>query len=397
MNNAKKIPLANRIVSTLESMFGTDQTIALHEPDLTGNEERYTRECIESGWVSSVGGFVDRFEETLAEYTGAKRAIAIVNGTAALHLAMYLVGVKRDEEVLVPALSFIATSNAVHYLGAIPHFVDCCDATLGIDVDKLDQYLDAIAVREAEGLRNKRTGRIIRAIVPMHTFGHSVDLNALLDACRKFGIDMVEDAAESLGSFYRDRHTGTWGKIGALSFNGNKIVTTGGGGALLINDEGLADRAKHVSTTAKIPHPFLFDHDELGFNYRLPNINAAMGSAQMERLDEFVEAKRRLASNYQRNFENVVGVQIFSEPLFSRSNYWLNTLLLDAPDQEVRDDIIGKCHSAGFSVRPAWNLLSGLPMNAESPRMDLSGAQSLVDRVISLPSSSRLIEMLEDA
>lgn len=378
-------------------MFNGGRPIALHEPDLTGNESRYTQECVESGWVSSVGGFVDRFEKMLAEYTGARRAIATVNGTAALHLAMHLVGIGRDDEVLVPALSFAATAHAVHYLGAIPHFIDVSERTLGVDADKLESYLEQIAVPEDRGLRNRKTGRLIKAVVPMHTFGHPVDLEGLSRTCERFGLVMIEDAAESLGSFHKGRHTGTRGRIGALSFNGNKIVTTGGGGALLIDDPELADRAKHVSTTAKKPHRYLFDHDELGFNYRLPNINAAMGCAQMERIDAFRQAKRRLASAYRERFAGIPGLSIFVEPEGAESNYWLNALLLDRPDVTLRDTIIKTCIERGFLVRPAWNLLCDLPINQTCPRADLSTALNLLGRIVNLPSSANLIERVKPA
>ena len=378
-------------------MFDTARPVPLHEPDLSGNEAQYTRECVESGWVSSVGSFVDRFEDELARYTGSRRAIAIVNGTAALHLALHLIGTGRNDEVLVPALSFAATAHAVHYLGAIPHFVDVSERTLGIDADTLESYLEQIAEREAAGLRNRATGRLIKAVVPMHTFGHPVDLDGLSRVCGRFGLTMIEDAAESLGSFYRGRHTGTWGRIGALSFNGNKIVTTGGGGALLIDDPDLADRAKHVSTTAKKPHRYLFDHDELGFNYRLPNINAAMGCAQMERIEQFRQAKRHLADIYRERFAGLSGLRIFREPEGTESNYWLNALLLDESDIALRDQIVETCIGHGFLVRPAWNLLSDLPVNRACPRADLSQARNLLGRIVSLPSSARLAACLKTA
>ena len=288
--------------------------VALHEPRFSGNEWAYVKECLDTGWVSSVGKFVDRFEAQLAEYTGAKRAIAVVNGTAALHVCLLLVGVQPGDEVIVPALTFVATANAVTYCGAIPHFADSEFKTLGLDPDKLDVYLQKIGEVRSDGCYNKQTGRRIKAVVPMHTFGHPVDLDSLIEVSARYRLELVEDAAESLGSFYKGRHTGNWGRVSALSFNGNKIITTGGGGAILTNDEELGLRAKHLTTTARVPHAWELSHDMVGYNYRLPNINAALGCAQLEQLPSFLKQKRALAERYKAAFDEVKGVTFFTEP-----------------------------------------------------------------------------------
>lgn len=364
--------------------------LPLHEPNFNGNEWTYVKECLDTGWVSSVGKFVDRFEEELAAYTGVKRAIAVVNGTAALHACLLLTGVKTGDEVLMPALTFIATANAISYCGAIPHFIDSEEATLGVDPHKLNMHLEEIAEHRPDGCYNRLTGRRIKAIVPMHTFGHPVDLDRLVEVCQRFNITLIEDAAESLGSFYKGRHTGQWGLLSALSFNGNKTITTGGGGAILTNDEELGRLAKHITTTAKVPHRWEFNHDMVGYNYRMPNINAALGCAQLEQLPGFLKAKRDLAERYRQTFNNISGIRFFSEPANSNSNYWLNTLLLDEGTAEQRDALLDASNNLGIMTRPAWTLMNKLPMFAGCPKMDLSVVESLVKRLINIPSSANL-------
>ncbi|WP_126428730.1 LegC family aminotransferase [Brevibacillus marinus] len=366
------------------------EQVPLHEPVFAGNEWLYVKECLDTGWVSSVGRYVDRFEQMLREYTGVKHAVAVVNGTAALHICLKLVDVQPGDEVLVPALTFVATANAVHYCGAVPHFVDSSLETLGLDPGKLEAYLREIVDVRPDGCWNKETGRRIKAVVPMHTFGHPVDLDALVDVCQRYRLELVEDAAESLGSYYKGRHTGNWGRVSALSFNGNKIVTTGGGGAILTNDESLGKLAKHLTTTAKVPHAWAFWHDQVGYNYRLPNINAALGCAQLENLPTFVERKRSLLHAYQAAFAGVEGVQIFREPSFAKSNYWLHTLLLDEEYADFRDELLEAANSAGIQARPAWTLMHRLPMYAQCPRMDLSVAEQLERRIVNIPSSANL-------
>ncbi|MDB5866725.1 MAG: aminotransferase DegT [Betaproteobacteria bacterium] len=366
--------------------------VALHEPSFGGNEWQYVKECIDTKWVSSAGKYVDRFEEMLKGFTGAGYAVATVNGTAALHACLLLTGVEHGDEVLIPALTFIATANAVSYTGARPHLVDSDTATLGVDASKLDHYLrETAAVRDGV-CRNLRTGAVIRALVPMHTFGHPVDLDAITALCARWQIQLVEDAAESLGSYYRGRHTGNFGTVAALSFNGNKVITTGGGGAILTNDPALAKLAKHITTTARTAHRWSFMHDQVGYNYRLPNLNAALGCAQVEQLPGFLESKRALAQRYFDAFEDVSGVSIMREPAHCRSNYWLNALLLDRPDVAVRDRLLETLNGLGIMARPVWTLMHRLPVYADCPRMDLAQAEALDARIVNLPSSPFLAD-----
>ncbi|MEX2214940.1 MAG: LegC family aminotransferase [Phycisphaeraceae bacterium] len=382
---------AQQIIDAVERVIGDGpRPVPLHEPCFRGREKEYTAQCIDTGWVSSVGSFVDRFERDLAAYTGAKYAIVTVNGTAALHLALMLAGVRAGDEVIVPALTFVATANAVAHCGAIPHFADSEMVTLSLDATKLDGHLNKIAQRRDGDVYNRITQRRIAAIVPMHTFGHPVNLDALLEVARRWGLPIVEDAAESLGSFYRGKHTGTFGLLGTLSFNGNKIITTGGGGAILTDDEALAQHAKHLSTTAKQPHAWAFAHDEIAFNYRLPNLNAALGCAQLEQLPAFLDAKRTLAAGYLEAFAANEHACVVAQPANCESNYWLNTLILDEAHARQRDELLRALHAAGILARPAWEPMHCLPMYRSNPRMDLSTSESLARRIINLPSSVSL-------
>jgi perosamine synthetase len=381
--------LPKSIVLAIKSVVG-EGPLALHEPSFNGNEWAYIKECLDSNFVSSVGKFVDRFEDDLASFTGAKRAVAVVNGTAALHVALILAGVETGEEVLLPALTFIATANAVTYCQATPHFVDCEERSLGMDAVALREYLSKITEIRNGQCVNRKTGRIIRAMVPMHTFGHPVDIDALLAIAHDFHLKLIEDAAESLGSTVGGQHTGTFGLMSALSFNGNKTITTGGGGAILTNDIGLGKRAKHITTTAKLPHRWNFMHDEVGYNYRLPNLNAALGCAQLEQLPAFLRDKRRLFKQYQAAFAYVPGVRLVAEPSGSRSNYWLQTLLLDTANAEQRDAVLNATNDVGLMTRPIWALLNRLPMYSNAPKAPLPVAESLEHRVINIPSSSAL-------
>jgi len=384
--------LASQVTEAIKSVVGSGPK-ALHEPTFSGNEWDYLKECLDSTFVSSVGKFVDRFELDLAQYTGAKYVVATVNGTAALHIALKLAGVIQDDEVLIPALTFVATANAVTYCNAIPHFVDSEENTMGIDVAKLRSYLLDQTKIIAGQCVNAVSGRIIRAVVPMHTFGHPVDMDGLIDLASEFKLVVVEDAAESLGSTYKGKNTGTLGKFGVLSFNGNKTITTGGGGAILTNDPELARRAKHLTTTAKLPHAWEYRHDEIGYNYRMPNINAALGCAQLEQLPKLLEAKRDLFSRYQSAFNKVDGVRLMSEPIGCSSNYWLQTIILSADNLEHRDAVLAATNNAGYMTRPTWVLMNELGQFSSMPCMDLSSAQSLSDRVINIPSSAYLGEV----
>ena len=383
-------PLPTAIVDALRAVLG-DGPAQLHEPRFQGNEQRYVQDCIASTFVSSVGAYVERFERALADYTGARRAVAVVNGTAALQVALRLAGVQPGDEVIVPTLTFVATANAVHYLGATPHFADSAEDNLGLDPIALKDWLAHCAEITPEGTRNRHTGRPIRALVPMHTFGHPCDLDALMALAHDYRLILVEDAAESLGSRYQGRHTGTFGLLGTLSFNGNKTITTGGGGAILTDDEHLADHAKHLTTTAKRPHRWEYVHDEIGYNFRLPNLNAALGCAQLEQLPDFLASKRRLTERYLEAFVDIEQVRLMREPPGCESNYWLQTLILDEAVAEQRDAILTATNDAGLMTRPAWTLMHQLLPYRECPRAPLPVAESLARRIINVPSSAGLV------
>jgi perosamine synthetase len=385
---ATTVSLAERIVEAVRCVTGG--RAALHEPYFGGNEWAYLKECLDSTYVSSIGRFVDRFEADLAAYTGAKHAVAVVNGTAALHVALRLARVEAGDEVLVPTLTFAATPNAVSYCAAIPHFVDCEERTLGVAARALREYLTSIAERSAGASRNRNTGRIIRALIPMHVFGHPADLDGLLGVAHDFRLPLIEDAAESLGSWYRGVHTGTAGLMGTLSFNGNKTITTGGGGAILTHDAALARHAKHLTTTAKMAHRWEYRHDEVGYNYRLPNLNAALGCAQLEQLPRLLAAKRRLHERYAAQLAGIAGVRLMAEPADCRSNYWLQALLLADSHAHERDAILTLSNELGVTTRPAWTLQHRGSVFRSSPRMPLPVAESLERRLINLPSSAQL-------
>ena len=378
------------VVQILERLLqGAPRPVALHEPVFEGNEWRNVKECLDTGWVSSAGSYVERFERQIGEHVGG-HAVAVSNGTSALHVCLLLAGVEQGDEVLVPTLTFIATANAVSYCGAVPHFVDSAESTLGMDPVRLAEHLARTAEVRDGDCRNLRTGRRIKALVPMHTFGHPVDMDAFDELAARYRLALVEDAAESLGSYYKGKHTGPLGAVGALSFNGNKVITTGGGGAVVTRDAKHAARAKHLTTTARLPHRWSFIHDELGYNYRMPNINAALGCAQMELLPRLVEKKRGLAERYARAFDGVRGVRIFREPEFARSNYWLNVLLLDEDSPAKRDEILELSNARQIHTRPVWTPMHKLPMYAACPRMELPVAESLERRIVCLPSGPRL-------
>ena len=346
-------------------------------------------DCLDSGWVSSAGPYVDRFEAILGEYTDSC-AVATVNGTAALHLALTLCDVAPGDEVLVPSLTFVAAANAVSSCGATPHLVDSDPATLCIDAERLNAYLETIADIDGESCRNRQTGRPIRALVVVHLLGHPANMDALQAICERFGLALVEDAAESLGARWAGRHTGTVGRIGTLSFNGNKTITTGGGGAVLCRDSALAARAKHLSTTARIAAGPGFVHDAVGFNYRLPNINAALGCAQMERLDDALARKRSLAARYREAFKGFAGGVLVAEPAGGRSNWWLNALMLAPEHGGEQAGVIAASNEAGHMTRPAWTPMHRLPIYADCPRAALDGAEAIFSRLVCLPSSASL-------
>ena len=383
--------MIQQLVQTVNMVLGdAPRPVPLHVPNLAGNCSKYVQDCIDTGWVSSVGSYVTRFEEEVAEFTGARFAVAVGTGTSGLHIALLMAGVERGDEVLCPSLTFVATANAIHYCGAVPHFVDVERESLGVDPIAIDAYLGEVAERRDGGCFSKRTGARIRALIGMHAFGHPFDIPATQEVCAKWGIEFVEDAAESLGSLSGGKHTGTFAKIGVLSFNGNKIMTTGGGGMILTNDEALGQWAKHVTSTAKLPHRWQYFHDQVGYNYRLPNLNAALGCAQLEQIESLLQSKRQLAQRYISAFEQVDGASILPEPAGTRSNYWLTALVLDEGVAGKRDELLNALCDDGILVRPIWDPMHTLPMFSQCPRMELSVTEEMARRVISLPSSAGL-------
>ena len=374
-----------------------EQPLALHEPDFRGTEAwTYVKDCLDTGWVSTAGKWVTRFEQELASATGAVQVVAVTNGTVALRLALHLVGVEPGDEVLLPPLSFVATANAVAHLGAVPHFVDVDHITLAMDPSALAKRLEQVAERCNGQLLNKQTGRRLAAVLPVHVFGHPADGDALRQVADAWGLPLVEDAAEALGSWRGDTHCGLFGSVGTLSFNGNKLITTGGGGALLMNDAELAHRARHLSTTAKIPHPWAFDHDVVGWNDRMPNLNAALGVAQLEDLRRRLEAKRQLFENYSTAFSGLEQVDLVAEPAVCRSNHWLITLRFTSTDSQeaerLREELLHTAHSAGLLLRPVWKMLHQLPMYVSAPRGALPVAEDQSKRLVNLPSSPQLLQ-----
>ena len=377
-----------KIVDYIKDLYGQD-FVPLSVPKFIGNEKNYLYECIDTTFVSSVGKFVDRFEEDMAAYTGAKRAVVCVSGTNALHMAMMMAGVERDDEVLTQALTFIATCNAISYIGACPVFIDVDKQTMGLSPDAVKAWLFTHAEVKGGQCYNKQTGRRIKACVPMHTFGHPVRIEELAAICAEWHVELVEDAAESIGSRYKGKHTGLFGKVGVLSFNGNKTITTGGGGMLLFNDEALGAMAKHLTTQAKVPHRWEFRHDHIGYNYRMPNINAALGCAQLEHLDEYVADKRATATAYAEFFKQVDDIQFFTEPENCFSNYWLNAVILK--DHEAQQGFLQYSNDHGVMTRPIWELMSRLPMFEHCQHDELENTVFFADRVVNIPSSVRLV------
>jgi len=372
------------IVEFVRDTYKTDEFIPLHAPTFNGNEKAYVMETIDSTFVSSVGKFVDDFERKVEAYTGTAKAVATVNGTAALHAALYMADVQRGDLVITQALTFVATCNALYHMGAEPIFVDVSPVSLGLCPKAVDAFLSEHAEITEAGCIHKNTGKRIKAVVPMHTFGHPVELDELVAVCLKWNLVLVEDAAESLGSFYKGKHTGTIGDVSAVSFNGNKIITTGGGGMVLCKTEELGARTKHVTTTAKVPHPYEFFHDEPGFNYRMPNLNAALGCAQMEVIEQYLKQKRQLAKCYENLFSGT-DFQFVTEPDYAESNYWLNAII--CPDKKSREEILAGTNSAGVMTRPIWQLMHRLPMFENAIRGDLTYSEFIEAHLINLPST----------
>lgn len=378
----------SKTIGFIKEVFGNQEFTPLAVPVFAGNEKKYLEECIDTTFVSSVGKFVDRFEKDMAEYAGCKKAVVCVSGTNALHMSMMLVGVEHDDEVLTQALTFIATCNAISYIGAHPVFIDVDKSTMGLSPDALKEWLVKNAEIKNGQCYNKNSGRRVKACVPMHTFGHPVRIEEIANICEEYNIDLVEDAAESIGSLYKGKHTGTFGKVGAISFNGNKTITTGGGGMMLFNDEELAAHAKHLTTQAKVPHRWEFRHDHVGYNYRMPNINAALGCAQLENLDKFIVSKRQLALEYSEFFKNVEDIQFFTEPEDTLSNYWLQAVILK--DKHAQQDFLQQTNDNGVMTRPIWELMNRLPMFENCENDGLKNTIWFADRVVNIPSSVRL-------
>ena len=374
-------------ISFIRDLYGKKEDfIPLHAPTFAGNEKKYLNECIDTTFVSSVGKFVDLFEQKIAEYTAAKQAVVCVNGTNALHIALKLSGVEKGDEVITQPLTFIATTNAIVYAGAVPVFVDVDKDTMGLSPKSLEQFLQANAELRANECFHKQTNRRIKACMPMHTFGHACRIEEIMDICERYHIEVVEDAAEAMGSYYKGKHLGSFAKIGAISFNGNKTITTGGGGVILTNDETIGKHAKHLTTQAKLPHAWEFVHDEIGYNYRMPNINAALGVALLEQLDHFLANKRTTAEAYKNYFQKQ-GIAFFAERAEERCNYWLNAIILK--NKEERDAFLTESNAKAVMTRPIWQLMNRLPMFKDSPKTDLSNAEWLEARVVNIPSGVR--------
>lgn len=360
--------------------------IILHDPRFIGNERKYLMDAMDSNFVSSVGEYVNKFEKAVAEFTGSKYAVAAVNGTSALHICMLLVGVRPGEEVITQPVSFIATCNAITYTGANPVFVDVSKRTMGMCPVKLEEFLKENVKKGADGFSyNNKTGKRFAAVVPMHTFGHPCEIDAIADICQRYNIPLVEDAAESIGSYYKEKHTGLFGKLSALSFNGNKVITTGGGGMILTDDEELAKRAKHITTTAKVPHKWEYNHDYTGYNYRLTNLAAALGLGQIEQCEFFIQEKRKLTDKYISFFKDNKDIEFFVEPEDCRSNYWLNAVILK--DRASRDEFLTYTNDNGIMTRPIWVLNNKLDMYKGCQCGDLSNSEWLEDRVVNIPST----------
>ena len=372
------------VIAFIQKTYQTTDFIPLHEPKFIGNEKKYLNECIDSTFVSSVGRFVDEFEEKISNYTGVKYAIATSNGTSALHISLLLANVEQNDEVITQPLTFVATCNAISYCGAQPVFIDVDRDTMGLSPSALRYFLENNTTIKNNKCINNVTGKRIGACIPVHTFGHPCRIDEIKDICNQYNIFLIEDAAESVGSFYKDKHTGTFGQVGVMSFNGNKIITAGGGGCIITDDEALAKKAKYLTTTAKVPHKWNFNHDIVGYNYRMPNLNAALLVAQLENLDNFISSKRKLANVYETFFNNTNYVFV-KEPMDSKSNYWLNSILLK--NKQQRDEFLDETNSSGIMTRPIWTLMNKLPMFEYAQCGDLKNSEWLEERVVNIPSS----------
>lgn len=374
------------VIIFIQEIYKNKEFIPLHEPKFIGNEKIYLNECIDSTFVSSVGKFVDEFEDKITKYTGSKYAVATSNGTSALHISLLIANVEKDDEVITQPLNFVASCNAISYCGASPVFIDVDKDTMGLSPSSLEEFLKNNTEIINNQCINNRTGKVIRACVPMHTFGHPCRIDEIKDICDKHYIFLIEDAAESVGSSYKEKHTGTFGQIGVMSFNGNKIITAGGGGCIVTDDEYLAKKAKHLTTTAKVPHKWNFYHDTVGYNYRMPNLNAALLVAQLENLDNFVDSKRKLANMYEEFFFNIPNCDFVKEPDGCKSNYWLNSVIFN--NKQQRDEFLNKTDANNVMTRPIWTLMNKLPMFEHAQCGDLTNSEWLEGLVVNIPSSA---------
>jgi len=385
-----KMTSINVVVKSIQKVIGRGPH-QLHEPLFFGKEMNYLKNTINQNSVSSTGEYVNKFEKKIKDYTKAKFGVAVVNGTQAIYISLKACGVKKDDEVLVPALTFVGTVNAISYLGAKPHFVDSQIKNFGIDCSKLEKYLNKIAKFRGRKCINKLTGKVIKAIIPVHVFGHPCNIQSIIEIAKKFNLIVVEDAAEALGSFYKNKHLGTFGDVGCFSFNGNKIITAGGGGMVITNKKKLAKKIKHLTTTAKLKHKWEYIHDEIGYNFRMPNLNAALGLAQFEKIHVFLKAKRVLFKKYLNVFNNVKGISLYKEPKNASSNYWLQTLILNKNNSSLKNKILKESHKKLIYIRPVWKLISELKPYKKKQKMNLSGAKEIYNRIINIPSSQSLI------
>tara|TARA_B100000795_G_scaffold218808_1_gene172985 strand:+ start:333 stop:1472 length:1140 start_codon:yes stop_codon:yes gene_type:complete len=377
----------SEFINFVRDIYGTTKKISLHEPKFIGNEKKYLNQCIDTNFVSSIGKFVDKFEKKIAKYTGVKHAIATNNGTSALHISLILAGVEQDDEVITQPLNFVSSCNAISYCKARPIFIDVDRATMGMSPSALRSFLEKNTIIVNKKCINKKTKKIIKACIPMHSYGHPCHIDEIKKLLKKYYIFLIEDAAESLGSFYKNKHTGTFGKLGVISFNGNKIITAGGGGCIITNDKTLANKAKHLTTTAKVTHKWDFNHDMVGYNYRMPNINAALLVAQLEKLNDFIKNKRNLANKYKVFFKKT-DYNFFKEPKNCKSNYWLNSIILK--NKTERDQFLKKTNSNGIMTRPIWILMNKLPMFKNAQCVELKNSHWLEERVVNIPSSAIL-------
>jgi len=388
------IKILNKTIGDLR--FHNKSTVYLHEPDIRKEDWGFVKECLKKNFVSSVGNYVNEFEEKLKKYTKAKYVIATVNGTSAIHLALVVMGANENDEVILPSLNFVAAANAVRYCNSIPHFVEVEEDTLGIDPIKLEKYLSKIVIKKNNNSFNKYTNKRIKFMMPLHMFGHPAKIIELKKIAKKYNLKIIEDAAESLGSTFKNKHLGTFGDIGILSFNGNKIITTGGGGALLTNSLKVAKKLKYLSTTAKTPHRWKFEYSDIGYNYRMPGINASLGCAQMKRIKSYVNLKRKLFKKYKAAFGNLKDIKVFQERKNARSNYWLQTIILDNKISYLKDKILEKTNNLGFSVRPVWKPLHKLKKFKSYPRMEMKVTNNLEKRILNLPSSTCLLKEIRN-